>query len=91
MRQLPSRLPVSIWRRAALCRERHDLTWACQFGEGTSERTIPFVGGVLVDQCGTRAGVPESRHELGGRGPGGRRPCRSGVAQVMQVELGASG
>jgi len=40
-------------------------------------RGIAFTSGVLVDQCGPRAGVPHPRHELAGASPSSR--CK-GVA-----------
>jgi len=54
--------------------------------ESISDRLVALLGGVLVDQCRSRAGMTEACHQLprGRPRPGCRRPGE--VAKVMEVK-----
>ncbi len=53
-------------------------------GEGGGEGLVALDGGVLINECGSRAGVAHPAHELLGAGPGGRRQGVAGVAEIMK-------
>ena len=47
--------------------------------------------GVLVAHRGLRCGVTQPGHQFGQRGPGGGSQHRTGVAQIVKPEIGATG
>src|SRR5690606_1816223 len=65
---------------------RRRLGPADALAQGVRNLTIPFRGGVLVDQGSPHAGVSHPVHQLTGAGAGRRRQGVPGVAQVMEVE-----
>jgi hypothetical protein len=56
--------------------------------EAVGDGAVSVLGGVLIDQCGTRTGVAEADHELLGGGADLGGHCCPGVAEVMKVNRG---